>query len=119
MANPFFNAEYYLEQNTDVAEAVGSDLELAEQHYFLHGAAEADEGVNTARKPAPWFDIEFYRAQDAKLADVPADQLFLHFTLHGLSEGLLPMEGVELDAQAYADANPELVEALGIENAEE
>lgn len=118
MANPFFNAKYYLEQNADVAEAVGGDEAIAEQHYFLHGAAEADEGTNTARKPAPWFDIEFYRASNEDLADVPADQLFLHFTLYGIGEGRSPMEGVEFDAAAYAAAegNEDLLEAFGIED---
>lgn len=116
MANPFFNAEYYLEQNADVAEAVGGDAAIAEQHYFLHGAREALEGINADRKPAPWFDIEFYRASNEKLADVPADQLFLHFTLHGIREGLSPMEGVVLDPVAYASAegNEDLLEAFGI-----
>src|SRR5690606_5311974 len=118
MANPFFNAEYYLEKNPDVAAAVGGDKEIAEQHYFLHGAAEALNGDVADRKPAPWFDIQFYANSRADLADVPADQLFLHFVLHGMREGLSPMEGVEFDADTYLAANGDLVEGLNIADPE-
>src|SRR5690606_449776 len=118
MANPFFNAEYYLEKNPDVAAAVGGDKEIAEQHYFLHGAAEALNGDVADRKPAPWFDIQFYANSRADLADVPADQLFLHFVLHGMREGLSPMEGVEFDAAEYLAANEDLVEGLNIADPE-
>lgn len=120
MANPFFNAEYYLEKNPDVAAAVGSDADLAEQHYFLHGADEALNKDLADRKPAPWFDIQFYANSRADLADVPADLLFLHFVTHGMREGLSPMEGVEFDPVAYASAegNEDLLEAFGIEDVE-
>src|SRR5690606_2189251 len=57
-----------------------------------------------------------YRASNEKLADVPADQLFLHFTLHGINEGLAPAEGVNFDAATYLAANEDLVEPLGIQD---
>lgn len=117
MANPFFNAKYYLEKNADVAAVVGDDADLAEQHYFLYGASEALDG-NADRSPAPWFDIEFYANSREDLADVPAEQLFLHFVLHGMREGLSPMEGVEFDADTYLAANEDLVEGLNIADPE-
>lgn len=118
MANPFFNAKYYLEKNADVAAAVSDDADLAEQHYFLHGASEALNDGLVARQPAPWFDIEFYANSREDLADVPAEQLFLHFVLHGMREGLSPMEGVEFDADTYLAANEDLVEGLNIADPE-
>lgn len=113
MANPFFDAEYYLEKNADVAAVVGDDAEAAEAHYLAHGAAEG-------RKPAQWFDAEYYQSSNSDLAGLSADQLFAHFAAYGVNELRSPAEGFELDAatfQAYADENEDLVEALGIEDA--
>src|SRR5690554_601211 len=115
MANPYFNAEYYLERNPDVAAVVGDDAAAAEAHYLAHGATEG-------RKPAQWFDASYYQSTYSDLASLSDDQLFAHFAAHGITELRSPIAGVELTAEAfqsYIDANEDLVEALGIENPED
>lgn len=78
-----FDAEYYLANNADVAAAIeGTDV-TAQDHYFLHGAAEN-------RAPNSWFNAAEYVAQNPDLADVDANLLLAHFALHGVNEGRAP-----------------------------
>lgn len=78
-----FDAEYYLANNADVAAAIeGTDI-TAQDHYFLHGAAEN-------RAPNSWFNAAEYVAQNPDLADVDANLLLAHFALHGVNEGRAP-----------------------------
>lgn len=118
MANPYFNAAYYLATNLDVL-AAGYTVETAEQHYLQYGAAEALSGANTARKPAPWFDIQFYLTSNPDLLanGIGADNAFWHFTTYGQFEQRSPANGLTVtDAKlkAYADANEDLRTAFGI-----
>ncbi|WP_442594938.1 beta strand repeat-containing protein [Parapusillimonas sp. JC17] len=118
MANPYFNAAYYLATNLDVL-AAGYTVETAEQHYLQHGAVEALSGANTARKPAPWFDIQFYLTNypDLLAGGVTAQTAFQHFVTHGQFEQRSPANGLTVtDAklQAYADANEDLRTAFDI-----
>src|SRR5690625_3233981 len=114
MANPFFDAAYYLAQNPDVEAAFGDDAAAAEAHYIANGA---DEG----RKPAQWFDAAYYQSSNADLAGLAPNELFEHFANYGVNELRSPSEGLVLDAatfQAYAAANEDLVAAFGIEDVE-
>lgn len=114
MANPFFDAAYYLAQNPDVEAAFGDDAAAAEAHYIANGA---DEG----RKPAQWFDAAYYQSNNADLAGLAPNELFEHFANYGVNELRSPSEGLVLDAatfQAYAAANEDLVAAFGIEDVE-
>lgn len=78
-----FDAEYYLANNPDVAAAIeGTDI-TAQDHYFLHGAAEN-------RAPNAWFNAAEYVAQNPDLADVDANLLLAHFALHGMAEDRAP-----------------------------
>src|SRR5690606_29447642 len=93
----------------------------AEQHYLNHGAAEALAGAAT-RKPAPWFDIQFYYRNNSDLveAGLSANELFDHFVAHGINEGRSPNGAVNLTKEnlgAYAAANADLMEAFEIEDA--
>lgn len=120
MANPYFNAEYYLSQNPDVFAAGINTAEGAWEHYVNFGAAEALNGA-TSRKPAPWFDVNYYVAQnpDLTIAGLKVGQLFDHFTNFGLEEGRAPSAGAnvnETTLSAYAAQNEDLQEALGIED---
>lgn len=117
MANPFFNATYYNQENKDVYVS-GMD---AYTHYVQFGASEALEGAAT-RKPAPWFDIEFYYANNPDLinAKLTPAQLFDHFANYGYKEGRAPnaiaQENVNADSLlTYALANADLREAFGID----
>jgi hypothetical protein len=70
-----FDADWYLEQNPDVAEA---GLDPAE-HYLLHGASEG-------RDPGPWFSTAFYLANYPDVAAAGTNPL-VHFVRHGSEEG--------------------------------
>ncbi|NYT83423.1 hypothetical protein H0A70_18230 [Alcaligenaceae bacterium] len=109
MANPYFNAEYYLLTNQDVYNA-GYTLVTAEQHYIQFGAAEG-------RAPTPWFDAKYYVTKYPDLLNLPVEDLFAHFTQFGMDEGRAPSVSAQLtDANllAYAKANPDLLEAFSI-----
>ena len=100
-----FDAEYYLANNPDVKAAIEAAAEdgitiTAQQHYFLHGAAESlNGGVDGyPRAPNPWFDAKFYQDSHVKLKDVAANELLAHFSIYGAFEGLAPNP-------AYADEN--------------
>ena len=115
--NPFFNTAYYYQNNKDVY-ASGMD---AYAHYLEYGAVEALEGA-AGRKPAPWFDIDFYYENNPDLiaAKLTAPELFQHFTTYGYKEGRAPNAAAEQNVNAdsllaYALANPDLLEAFGIE----
>lgn len=116
MANPYFNAAYYLANNPDLV-AAGVD---AETHYRDHGASEAFLGTNTDRKPAEWFDIQYYLSQNPDVAAAVAGNVaaaFDHFTTHGIGEGRVPSAAYDFsDAQwsDYAAANSDLTDAFGI-----
>lgn len=119
MANPYFNAAYYLAQNPDLFAAGINTAEAAWEHYVNFGAAEALNGADT-RKPAPWFDVSFYLSQNTDLitAGLTAGQLFDHFTNFGIDEGRKPSVDAVLSAEsllAYAKANEDLMEAFDIE----
>jgi hypothetical protein len=84
----FFNTNYYLTQNADVAAKWGS---TALNHYVTNGAAEG-------RSPNAWFDYQYYRANNADLASMTAIQLFEHYENFGYKEG-------RATAAAYANFN--------------
>lgn len=110
MANPYFNAEYYLLTNQDVYNA-GFTLANAEQHYLQYGASEG-------RKPAPWFDATYYVTQNPDLLALEANQLFAHFTTYGMGEGRAPSAEAQItDANllAYAKGNADLATAFGVD----
>src|SRR5690554_1120791 len=124
MANPYFNATYYLQQNPDLFAAGINNDEAAWEHYSNFGAGESIQGF-TSRNPAPWFDGEYYFQQNPDLAaaGLTAVQIFEHFVNHGITEGRAPSAAADADVNAasltaYADANEDLREAFGIEDGE-
>ena len=84
-ASGAFDAEYYLEQNQDVA-AAGWDPVL---HYVLHGASEG-------RNPHPMFDTRYYLEQVPGLAASGENPLH-HFLTRGLKEGRRPHPAYRAD----------------------
>jgi hypothetical protein len=82
----FFNTNYYLTQNADVAAKwTGTAL----SHYVTNGAAEG-------RSPNATFDYQYYRANNADLATMTALQAFEHYENFGYKEG-------RVTAAAYAN----------------
>ncbi|RTZ43182.1 hypothetical protein EKL30_09865 [Candidimonas sp. SYP-B2681] len=108
MANPFFNAKYYLENNKDVADS-GLDPEA---HYLQFGAKEG-------RAPTAWFNAAYYLFSnpDLEKGGITIDTAFAHFQAFGANEGRSPSPTVSLvkaSLSGYAAANPDLVKAFGI-----
>ena len=73
--NKFFNTQYYLQHNPDVAK---SGMNPA-KHYLLHGGFEG-------RKPSEAFDSKFYLEQNTDVKDFGMNPL-LHYILYGEKEG--------------------------------
>jgi Ca2+-binding RTX toxin-like protein len=111
MANPFFDAAYYLAQNPDVA-AAGYTLATAEQHYAKYGAFEV-------RAANPWFDARAYLAAYPDLAahGVTVANALAHYTTYGINENRSPAANVNPADFTYADYaanNADLRTAFGI-----
>lgn len=108
-----FDAESYLADNLDLVEA-GLTVENVGAHYEQYGAAEG-------RMPNTWFDVAFYREQNADLAELADGDLLFHFAKYGAAEGRNPNpafgDGQTIAANLFLDyalANEDLLEAFGI-----
>jgi hypothetical protein len=113
MADPFFNAAYYLARNPDVA-AAGFTLATAEQHYLRYGAVEG-------RTPNTWFNAAAYLAAYPDLAahGVTAATALSHYVTYGINENRSPAANVnpaDFTYTDYAANNPDLRAAFGIDD---
>lgn len=115
MANPYFNAAYYLATYPDLVLA-GLDETNVEQHYLNYGAQEG-------RAPNNWFDAQFYLLNNPDLiaAGLTRADALAHYAQYGINEGRSFSEKVALapanfNAKAYADvpANKDLLTAFEI-----
>lgn len=119
MANPYFYASFYLARNPDLVRA-GLTVDNVEQHYVQYGAAESVTNAN--RAPNPWFDADFYLRSNPDLieAGLTIGDALGHYAQYGVLEGRAfspdpALDPSEFDAQAYAEANADVAEALGID----
>ncbi len=102
-----FNANWYLQQNPDVAAAIeaGAPFNAAE-HFMLYGRAEG-------RSASPLFDAEQYLANNPDVAEAVAQGLITawdHFELYGGAEGRTP--NPLFDAEFYLQQNPDVAAAV-------
>jgi hypothetical protein len=116
MANPFFDAAYYLARNPDVA-AAGYTLATAEQHYLRYGATESL--TVASRAPNAWFDAKVYLAAypDLVANGVTAATALSHYVTYGINENRSPAVNVnpaDFSYATYAAANLDLRTAFGI-----
>lgn len=119
MANPYFNAAYYLANNPDLVLA-GLTVDNVEQHYLQYGAEESLL-PNSTRAPNPWFNASFYLRSNPDLiaAGLTAADALAHYSQYGVYEGRVfsptpALNPANFDAKAYANANKDLVTALQI-----
>ncbi|MEE9320404.1 MAG: M12 family metallopeptidase [Granulosicoccus sp.] len=99
-----FDAEYYLEQNTDVADAFGEDNHQgAYIHWYRHGMQEG-------RAPSLAFDPKYYLEQNPVIAEelgsenyTGAYEHFINIGIHKGSRG-----SIHFDPKYYIEANPDL-----------
>jgi len=73
-----FDADFYLDQNPDLA---GAEIDLVE-HFMIHGWREA-------RDPVPWFSIREYLANNPDVEKAGVNP-FLHYLATGRPEGRAP-----------------------------
>ncbi|AFY80093.1 Ig-like domain-containing protein [Oscillatoria acuminata] len=105
----FFDADYYLAQNTDVAAAVenGSFFSVA-QHFSLFGFAEG-------RAPSEIF-AETYLTQNPDVADAVTTggftSGFAHFIKFGFAEGRFPSDVFQGLEMFYRSQHADAVEAV-------
>jgi Ca2+-binding RTX toxin-like protein len=119
MADPFFDAAYYLAKNPDVV-AAGFTLATAEQHYLRYGAAESVDAP--LRAPNAWFDAKAYLAAypDLVAAGVTAATALYHYATYGIYEDRSPagnVNPIDFTYFLYAANNPDLESAFGITDA--
>lgn len=96
-ASGLFDADWYLEQNPDVAESRLDPL----THFVRCGGREG-------RDPSPYFDSRFYLEQNPDVAERGANPL-LHYLRSGAAEGRNPSP--TFDTKWYLDSNPFVAEA--------
>src|SRR5690554_495713 len=115
MANPYFNAAYYLAHNQDLVIA-GYTEANAEEHYNEFGAGEG-------RAPNSWFDSQAYLLANSDLitGGITKATALQHFADYGVYEGRVFNNNPALDpanfpASGYAEANEDVAEAFGIED---
>ncbi|NLY28295.1 MAG: hypothetical protein GX049_12270, partial [Alcaligenaceae bacterium] len=121
MANPYFNATYYLANNPDIF-AAGVTTATAWDHYVSYGAQEAYTAGGMTRAPNAWFDAQFYlqNNQDLIANGVTPETAFDHFTNFGMYELRAPSQSVaaspmtDASLLAYVNANADVAEALGV-----
>lgn len=107
MANPYFNAAYYLANNSDLVLA-GVTLATAEAHYLTYGVNEAAK-AGAPRAPNSWFNEEFYLLNNPDLLEAglgKADALS-HYAQYGVFEGrafspTIALDPASFDYKAYA-----------------
>lgn len=78
-----FDSGYYLENNADVAEAVGGDPEAAFQHFLKYGMDER-------REASPTFSVGVYREKYTDIAEAYGDDIrscYMHYMKFGFREG--------------------------------
>lgn len=104
----FFDEQYYLNQNSDVKDAVSSGaLPSGYQHFLQFGITEG-------RNPSILYDEEFYLANNAAVNQAVTDGLFdsglQHFLLFGADELRDPSE--IFSQTEYLDDNPDVLAAV-------
>nr|WP_255676098.1 lamin tail domain-containing protein [Pusillimonas sp. MFBS29] len=101
-----FDAEWYLDQNPDVAEAVAKGLMTAWQHFEMYGQTEN-------RSPLSVFNSAFYWQQNpdvsaaVELGHFTAAQ---HFAMFGVGE--VRTVSPAIDLAAYLEANTDVAQAV-------
>ena len=106
MAVKFFDEQWYLARNPDVAEAISDGVMTAEEHFERYGNSEG-------RSPSPLFDADYYLEHNPDVA--PAVEFGLttaydHFVQHGHAEGRVASP--YFNPSHYLDQNPDVAEVV-------
>lgn len=99
---PFFDAQYYLDWNPDVAKGGIAPFE----HFIRYGSAEE-------RIPNAIFDATWYRSIASSEPTFGSMPLYLHYLAHGMSKGLPPRQILHpIFAEAF-ESKTDLAAGLG------
>lgn len=121
MANPYFNATFYLQSNPDLL-AAGVTVATAWDHYVNFGANEAYVAGGFTRAPNDWFDARFYLESNPDLitAGVTPDTALDHFAKFGAAELRSPNAQIaqnpvtDASLLAYVNANADVAAFAGV-----
>lgn len=106
MALKFFDEQWYLSNNPDVAAAVEAGAFTAEQHFEFFGKAEG-------RSPSPAFDPNYYLSQNEDVAYAVSFGLttaYDHFVTIGHTEGR--SASPYFNEADYLESNPDVAAAV-------
>jgi len=106
MAVKFFDEQWYLARNPDVAEAISDGSMTAEEHFEQFGN---DEG----RSPSPLFDAEYYLEHNPDVrpaVDFGLTTAYDHFAQHGHAEGRVASP--YFNPSNYLDENPDVADVV-------
>lgn len=106
MAVKFFDEQWYLARNPDVAELVQQGGITAEQHFEQYGVVEG-------RSPSPLFQADYYLQQNPDVAAAVAageTTAYAHFEANGHVEGRAASPYFNPDS--YLAANPDVAAAV-------
>jgi hypothetical protein len=81
--SPVFDATYYLDNNSDLKSAFGTDNDQAFLHFLYYGMAEG-------RQAKASFNPFYYRINNSDLAGIFGEDLksyYLHYINYGINEG--------------------------------
>jgi uncharacterized protein YkwD len=112
-----FDAEYYYNNNPDVAAAIGNDAEALLNHFINYGMSEGRDSSSS-------FNLEAYRYYNGDVAAAFGSdnkQYYLHYMNYGQYEGRrttgLIVGGLDysyvFDKDYYYNNNPDVAAALG------
>ncbi|NYT82795.1 calcium-binding protein [Alcaligenaceae bacterium] len=106
MALKFFDSQWYLANNPDVAAAVEAGETTPEQHFEMYG-------VNEGRSPSALFDADYYLVHNTDVAEAVAagtQTAYGHFEQFGHAEGRAASPYFNVDY--YLDQNTDVAEAV-------
>ena len=104
---PGFNAEYYLDTNSDLKAAFGSDYQAALSHW-------KNNGIYEGRRASVAFDVQFYLDVNPDLSaafGTNYQAALSHWVNNGRSEGRRASR--EFDVRYYLNQNADLKAAFG------
>lgn len=107
LPDELFNADWYLSQNPDVADAIANNLfDSAWDHFQKYGKTEG-------RDPSPIFDTHYYLLNNPDVNEAVKAGLITaydHFTAYGAGEARSPLRLFE--PEFYLAQNPDVAAAV-------
>jgi N-acetylmuramoyl-L-alanine amidase len=104
-----YDYDYYIEHNSDVANAFGGDEQATFNHFLEYGMSEG-------RQASPLFNPYYYKEQYSDLSDAYGSDMssyYYHFMTYGMDEGRQASEDFDVVSYYNAGGNADLRRAYG------